>query len=146
MPIKLNKNITDELQNNRFCLVSGQDWILEGNFQDFYNLLKSWEYMGKDAYFGNKDNATRYRRYSDFSYNPISYDLKQLNHKSYYQSREHNMYVGGKERDFEVYAKTLPEEFRNKIWQCQIAIKSNLDIFISTLIATGVGVWLKKKI
>ncbi|MDO6705084.1 2OG-Fe dioxygenase family protein [Photobacterium sp. 1_MG-2023] len=139
--IRLNKDVTAELRDQKFSFVKGSDFVLSGNFDDFFSLTKSWERMGGDIYFGNEGKASRYRRYSDFNYNPATNELSPLEHRPYFQSEEMNAYVGGKERhfedfgeevlhspvlrsliqqDFEVYAKTLPEEFRDRVWQCQI--------------------------
>jgi hypothetical protein len=83
----------------------------------------------------------RFRRYSDFEYNPATRELKQLEHRAYVQSKANNSYVGGLERhfqdfsnevinspvmrslidtDFEVYKNVLPPELHDEVWQCQI--------------------------
>lgn len=134
-------DVTDQLIEKRFAFVTGDKFQLNGNFTDFSKLTRSWEEMEKDVYYGNEEKATRFRRYSDFSYNPNTNDLIQHKHKSYFQSLENNEYVGGQTRhfadfaddimhsdlvkslvkdDFEIYMKTLPEEVRTEIWQCQI--------------------------
>jgi len=139
--IELTLDITQDLKSKGFSMVSGDAFLLTGNFQNFIQLTNSWEKMEKDIYYGNKGKATRYRRYSDFSYDPINDSINQLEHKSYFQSKQNNSYVGGKTRhfqdfgtelidspiirslvkeDFQVYAKTLPEEYKSKTWQCQI--------------------------
>jgi hypothetical protein len=139
--LTLNKEIGDALRNNKAVNVMGSDFSLKGDFSEFLRLSKSWESMGKDEYYGQADKGNRYRRYSDFEYNPISKSLTRLEHRPYEQSFEHNKYVGGVQRhfedfddnifdssilkslvniDFEVYKEVLPKELHNKIWQCQI--------------------------
>lgn len=97
--------------------------------------------MEPDSYYGQAEAGMRYRRYSDFEYNPKTRELKQLEHRAYVQSKENNAYVGGVVRhfqdfseevisspvmrslidtDFEVYKSVLPEELHDEIWQCQI--------------------------
>ncbi|GFM49780.1 2OG-Fe dioxygenase family protein [Pseudomonas capsici] len=137
----LNKEVGHSLQRDKFANVLGSDFSLYGHFADFIRLTKSWENMEEDKYYGQADSGMRFRRYSDFEYNPVTRDLRQLEHRAYVQSTAHNRYVGGLERhfqdfseeviaspvvrslidlDFEVYKHVLPPELHNKVWQCQI--------------------------
>ncbi|WP_373327091.1 2OG-Fe dioxygenase family protein, partial [Cronobacter turicensis] len=67
----------------------------------FVKFMQSWETMGVDKFYGQADRGTRYRRYSDFDYNPVTKLLTPLGHRAYEQSVEHNKYVGGIERHFD---------------------------------------------
>ncbi len=137
----LTKDISKELQENGFAVVSGEDFTLQGNYQPLANFINSWENMSKDEYYGNEGKAIRYRRYSDFNYNPVSNELSCVEHRAYYQSKSMNNYVGGIERhfedidetlinnpiikslvqiDFDIYKSILPAELWDKEWQCQI--------------------------
>ena len=141
MSINLNVDITESLKRERFAVVTSDSFDMKGLYNDFVDLTNSFLSMKKDNYFGNEKKATRYRRYSDFSFNPIDKELSLLEHKPYYQSQKHNSYVGGEVRhfedfnqeilesdfvkklvinDFDIYAKTLPKEVLNLEWQCQI--------------------------
>lgn len=139
--LQLNKNIGDDLRKNKAVNVLGSDFSLSGGFSDFVKFTQSWETMGVDKFYGQADRGTRYRRYSDFDYNPVTKILTPLGHRPYEQSVEHNKYVGGIERhfddittevlhspvlrslvelDFNVYKEVLPPELHNEVWQCQI--------------------------
>ncbi len=139
--ISLNRDITVELEKQQFSFVKGNEFKLKGNFHDFVKLTNSWEGMEEDVYYGNKDKGTRFRRYSDFNYNPVSGELTRIEHRAYFQSEKMNAYVGGKQRhfedfskdfmdsevlrsliklDFDIYQKTLPDEIKDGMWQCQI--------------------------
>lgn len=137
----LQKDIAGELKKNSCSIVSGKDFSLTGQYDAFARMIFSWENMSKDQYYGNKGKATRYRRYSDFIYNPKNGKLSSTEHRPYFQSGSMNKYVGGIERhfedigqdlmtnplieslvqvDFEVYKSLLPKELWEKEWQCQI--------------------------
>jgi hypothetical protein len=139
--LTFKKDIAVELKTRKFANVPGADFTLDGNFDDFLRLTRSRDSMGPDTHFGQKVQGTRTRRYSDFEYHPRTGELKQLEHRAYVQSKEHNKYVGGVERhfadfgaevlaspvvrslialDFEVYKSALPAEVHDAVWQCQI--------------------------
>ncbi|PQO96721.1 MULTISPECIES: 2OG-Fe dioxygenase family protein [Pseudomonas] len=139
--IVLNREVGESLRRDKYVNVQGADFNLFGHFSDFVRLTKSWENMEPDSYYGQADAGMRFRRYSDFEYNPVTRDLKQLEHRAYVQSKANNSYVGGLERhfqdfsnevinspvmrslidaDFEVYKHVLPPELHDEIWQCQI--------------------------
>ena len=139
--IVLNREVGESLRRDKYVNVQGGDFNLYGHFADFVRLTKSWENMEPDSYYGQAEAGMRYRRYSDFEYNPKTRELTQLEHRAYVQSKENNAYVGGLVRhfqdfsdevisspvmrslidtDFEVYKSVLPEELHDEIWQCQI--------------------------
>ena len=139
--LTLKRNIDDALRLNKTVNVLGKDFALNGGFGHFVAFSKSWETMGVDKYYGQADKGTRYRRYSDFDFNPATGELQQLEHRAYEQSEAHNQYVGGMRRrvddvssdvfnspvlraliklDFDVYKAVLPEELHNVPWQCQV--------------------------
>ncbi|CEL27024.1 MULTISPECIES: 2OG-Fe dioxygenase family protein [Pseudomonas] len=139
--IVLNREVGESLRRDKYVNVQGGDFNLYGHFADFVRLTKSWENMEPDSYYGQAEAGMRFRRYSDFEYNPKTRELKQLEHRAYVQSKENNAYVGGLVRhfqdfsdevisspvmrslidtDFEVYKSVLPEELHDEIWQCQI--------------------------
>lgn len=164
--IVLNREVGESLRRDKFVNVQGGDFNLYGHFADFVRLTKSWENMEPDSYYGQAEAGMRYRRYSDFEYNPKTRELKQLEHRAYVQSKENNAYVGGVVRhfqdfseevisspvmrslidtDFEVYKSVLPEELHDEIWQCQIhqiriEIKpgKQLEITLKAFIATAI--------
>lgn len=139
--LTLKRNVDDALRLNKTVNVLGKDFALNGGFGHFVAFSKSWETMGVDKYYGQADKGTRYRRYSDFDFNPATGELQQLEHRAYEQSEAHNQYVGGVRRhfddvssdvfnspvlraliklDFDVYKAVLPEELHNVPWQCQV--------------------------
>ena len=139
--LTLKRNIDDALRLNKTVNVLGNDFALNGGFGHFVAFSKTWETMGVDKYYGQADKGTRYRRYSDFDFNPATGELQQLEHRAYEQSEAHNQYVGGMQRhfddvssdvfnspvlraliklDFDVYKAVLPEELHNVPWQCQV--------------------------
>lgn len=139
--LTLKRNIDDALRLNKTVNVLGKDFALNGGFGHFVAFSKSWETMGVDKYYGQADKGTRYRRYSDFDFNPATGELQELEHRAYEQSEAHNQYVGGMRRhfndvssdvfnspvlraliklDFDVYKAVLPEELHNVPWQCQV--------------------------
>jgi hypothetical protein len=139
--ISLNRDLTAELNDQKFAFVKGEEFNLQGHFHDFVKLTNSWESMEEDVYYGNKDKGTRLRRYSDFNYNPATDELTRVDHRAYFQSEKMNAYVGGQQRhfedfsddfidsqvlrsliklDFDIYQKTLPEEDKAGEWQCQL--------------------------
>jgi hypothetical protein len=139
--LKLEREVGNELKTSKFVNVSGSDFRLTGNFDEFLRLSASWDAMGTDAHFGQTSAGCRTRRYSDFEYHPRTGFLKQLEHRAYVQSKENNGYVGDVERhfadfgsevldspvlrslialDFGVYKGTLPPYLHDAQWQCQI--------------------------
>lgn len=139
--IVLNREVGESLRRDKFVNVQGGDFNLYGHFADFVRLTKSWENMEPDSYYGQAESGMRFRRYSDFEYNPVTRELTQLEHRAYVQSKANNSYVGGMVRhfqdfsdevinspvmrslidiDFEVYKNVLPPELHDEIWQCQI--------------------------
>ncbi|WP_442514111.1 2OG-Fe dioxygenase family protein [Pseudomonas promysalinigenes] len=139
--LTLNRNIETALRQKKTVNVLGSDYALNGGFKEFVDFSKSWETMGVDRYYGQADKGTRYRRYSDFDFNPVTGELNQLNHRAYEQSEAHNSYVGGMSRhfddisaevfnspilrslirlDFDVYKAVLPQELHTVNWQCQV--------------------------
>lgn len=139
--IVLNREVGEALRRDKYVNVRGGDFNLYGHFGDFVRLTKSWENMEPDSYYGQAESGMRFRRYSDFEYNPTTRELTQLEHRAYIQSKANNSYVGGLERhfqdfsnevinspvmrslidtDFEVYKNVLPQELHDEIWQCQI--------------------------
>jgi hypothetical protein len=137
----LQSDLAEQLRRDKFANVPGSAFRLEGNFDDFLRLTRSWEHMGEDRYFGQAQSGARFRRYSDFEFHPPSGELRQLEHRPYTQSTGQNRYVGGIERhftdfgaevlespvlrsliaiDFAVYKTVLPLELHDRIWQCQI--------------------------
>lgn len=136
-----SKNVSDSMRTAKFANVVASDFEMTGGFSDFASLTRSFEGMAEDRHFGQAKAGTRYRRYSDFEYDPTSRALNQLEHRSYTQSTENNKYVGGLARDFEdfnddilqsstirslidtdfdVYKTVLPDELHETTWQCQI--------------------------
>ncbi|QNT78409.1 2OG-Fe dioxygenase family protein [Entomobacter blattae] len=136
-----NRSIGHNLRRDKTVTISGSDFTLNGEFDNFVKFTKSWEDMGVDQFYGQAKHGTRYRRYSDFNYNPVTHQLTQLEHRAYEQSLIHNKYVGGIERhfndfdnniitspilqslvkiDFNVYKEVLPEKLHTETWQCQI--------------------------
>lgn len=141
LSLNCKENICNEILLNKFSNVNGISYQLDGNFEDFLRLTKSYENMPEDTYFGQVDCGKRYRRYSDFNYNPVLRTITQLEHRPYFQSPELNRYIGGVERhfgdftteillspilhslinlDFEIYKSVLPSPMHEMLWQCQI--------------------------
>jgi len=138
----VNKHeLARQVKENKFVNVSSDCFNLKGNFDDFSQLTQSWENMPPDPQFGQSSAGARYRRYSDFEYNPSDGSLRQLEHRAYFQSKKNNRYVGGIQRhfadfgaevlksrilrsliniDFEIYKGTLDSVLHDQIWQCQI--------------------------
>ncbi|MEO0442327.1 MAG: 2OG-Fe dioxygenase family protein [Pseudomonadota bacterium] len=137
----LQEDISEELDSCGCSVVSGSKFSLTGQYDAFTRMVRSWETMSKDKYYGNEGKATRYRRYSDFIYSPKTGKLLPTEHRPYFQSETMNHYVGGLERhfedidedlmtnplieslvqlDFEIYKGLLPEELWDQDWQCQI--------------------------
>lgn len=84
------EDICKQIYLNKFSNVNGMSYRLDGNFGDLIRLTKSWEGMPEDVYFGQVDVGTRYRRYSDFNYDPVRRTITQLEHRPYLQSPESN--------------------------------------------------------
>lgn len=137
----LKKDIGEELNLNGYSFVNGSDYSLTGNFKEFYDLTHSWEHMEEDQYYNQVGRAKRFRRYSDFQYNPEENEILPIEHRAYFQSENMNKFVGGKQRhfediskdlisnpvlrslvktDFDVYRKILPKSIWSVNWQCQI--------------------------
>ena len=102
--IVLNREVGESLRRDKYVNVQGGDFNLYGHFADFVRLTKSWENMEPDSYYGQAEAGMRYRRYSDFEYNPKTRELKQLEHRAYVQSKENNAYVGGLVRHFQDFS------------------------------------------
>ncbi len=134
-------DVGPSLRDNGFATVRGNEFSLTGHYDQLFALTQSWGEMSRDTYYGNEGRANRYRRYSDFVYNPNGRKLSPVEHRSYFQSEGMNQYVGGLHRhfedlpevmytnplleslvqlDFEVYKEILPEAYWTKEWQCQI--------------------------
>ena len=73
--IVLNREVGESLRRDKFVNVQGGDFNLYGHFADFVRLTKSWENMEPDSYYGQAEAGMRYRRYSDFEYNPKTREL-----------------------------------------------------------------------
>ena len=86
--IVLNREVGESLRRDKYVNVQSADFNLFGHFADFVRLTKSWENMEPDSYYGQSEAGMRYRRYSDFEYNPVTRDLKQLEHRAYIQSQQ----------------------------------------------------------
>jgi hypothetical protein len=63
--LTFKKDIADELKTRKFANVTGADFTLDGNFDDFLRLTRSWDSMGPDTHFGQTVRGSRTRRYSD---------------------------------------------------------------------------------
>ena len=105
--IVLNREVGEALRRDKYVNVRGGDFNLYGHFGDFVRLTKSWENMEPDSYYGQAESGMRFRRYSDFEYNPATRELKQLEHRAYVQSKANNSYVGGLERHFQDFSNEV---------------------------------------
>ncbi|MCJ0829389.1 2OG-Fe dioxygenase family protein [Acinetobacter sp. NIPH1876] len=135
------EKVINEIKEFGFSNVTGKSFSLSGGFLEFIEFSQSWENMPEDIYFGQKDSGRRFRRYSDFDYDPVTKKISQLEHRLYHQSTELNKYVGGKDRhfgdfeteiikhpilkqlidiNFEIFSGLLDENLKKEIWQCQI--------------------------
>ncbi len=133
--------LAQHVKTHKFVNVASDCFNLKGNFDDFYQLTQTWESMPADPHFGQNSAGARYRRYSDFEYDPRDGSLRQLEHRAYFQSERNNRYVGGVQRhfgafgyevlkssilrslintDFDIYKGTLDSSLHDQIWQCQI--------------------------
>lgn len=135
------KKITEDILKIGFSNVRGDEFSISGGFQEFITFSQSWENMPEDVYFGQKESGRRFRRYSDFEYDPVTKKINLLEHRAYHQSKELNKYVGGENRhfgdfvtdfishpilqqlidlNFKIFSSLLNENLRKQVWQCQV--------------------------
>ncbi len=117
-PIACKRDVRSELASAKFCAMSADELMFDEDLQASWpSLLATWDDLTLDEHYGQDLAGTRYRRYTTFTFDPVSGALAPLDHEAYYQSERMNRYVGGAKRHF---GDVRPDTYENPLFRALV--------------------------
>jgi hypothetical protein len=108
------RDVHAEMTTQGFSSIAAGEYLLVDRLRTSWESLRgAWESLEFDEYYGGRADNQRYRRYTDFAFEPASGALMPLEHTPYFQSERMNRYVGGMTRHF---GDILPETYENEFF------------------------------